>query len=204
VCSSDLYASEFIGIQEVRAILEFIEKSFPDLIKEVTRLIPLQKLTEIFRRLVQEQISIKDLRTILEALSEWAQTEKDTVLLTEYVRSSLKRYVSYKYSKGQSVLSVYLLDPEIEDMVRGAIKQTSAGSYLALDPDSVQLILQSIRNTIGPTPPGAQDPLILTAIDVRRFVRKLIEGEFPDIAVISYQEVVPEIRIQPLGRIQLN
>ena len=198
------YASEFIGIQEVRAILEFIEHSFPDLIKEVTRLVPLQKLTEILRRLVQEQVSIKDLRTILEALSEWAQTEKDTVLLTEYVRSSLKRYISYKYSLGQNVLSVYLLDPEIEDMVRGAIKQTSAGSYLALDPDSVQLILHSMRTTIQPTPPGGQPPVLLTAIDVRRFVRKLIEGEFPELAVVSYQEIVPEIRIQPLGRVQLT
>ncbi|HEV7736031.1 MAG TPA: FHIPEP family type III secretion protein, partial [Chlamydiales bacterium] len=198
------YASDFIGIQEVRAILEFVEKSFPDLIKEVTRLVPLQKLTEILRRLVQEQVSIKDLRTILEALSEWAQTEKDTVLLTEYVRSSLRRYISYKYSLGQSVLSVYLLDPEIEDMLRGAIKQTSAGSYLALDPDSVQLILHSMRGTIAPSPPGAQPPVLLTAIDVRRFARKLIEGEFPEMPVISYQEVVPEIRIQPLGRVQLT
>ncbi len=198
------YANEFIGIQEVRAILEFVERSFPDLIKEVTRLVPLQKLTEILRRLVQEQVSIKDLRTILEALSEWAQTEKDTVALTEYVRSSLKRYISYKYSEGQSVLAVYLLDPEIEDMVRGAIKQTSAGSYLALDPDSVQMILHSVRNTIKPTPPGGQMPVLLTAMDVRRFVRKLIEGEFPDLAVISFQEVVSEIRIQPLGRVQLT
>lgn len=198
------HAAEFIGIQEVRGILEFVEKSFPDLVKEVTRLVPLQKLTEIFRRLVQEQISIKDLRTILEALSEWAQTEKDTVLLTEYVRSSLRRYISYKYSQGQSILAVYLLDPEIEDMVRGAIKQTSAGSYLALDPDSVQLILHSMRTTISPTPAGGQPPVLLTAIDVRRFVRKLIEGEFPDLAVLSYQEIVPEIRIQPLGRIQLT
>lgn len=198
------HAADFIGIQEVRAILEFIEKSFPDLIKEVTRLVPLQKLTEIFRRLVQEQISIKDLRTILEALSEWSQTEKDTVLLTEYIRSSLKRYISYKYSLGQSVLSVYTLDPEIEDMVRGAIKQTSAGSYLALDPDSVQLILQAFRNVVVPTPPEGQPPVLLTAIDVRRFTRKLIEGEFPDMPVVSYQEIVPEIRIQPLGRIQLS
>jgi type III secretion protein V len=197
------HANEFIGIQEVRAILEFVEKSFPDLTKEVSRLVPLQKLTEIFRRLVQEQISIKDLRTILEALAEWAQTEKDTVLLTEYVRSSLKRYISYKYSQGQTTLSVYLLDPEIEDMIRGAIKQTSAGSYLALDPDSVQLILQSMRNTITPTPLGGQPPVLLTSIDVRRFARKLIEGEFPDLPVLSYQEIVPEIRIQPLGRIQL-
>lgn len=198
------YAAEFIGIQEVRAILEFVEKSFPDLVKEVTRLVPLQKLTEIFRRLVQEQISIKDLRTILEALSEWAQTEKDTVLLTEYVRSSMKRYISYKYSLGQTILSVYLMDSEIEDMVRGAIKQTSAGSYLALDPDSVQMILHAMRSIITPTPPGGQPPVLLTAIDVRRFVRKLVEGEFPDLPVISHQEIVPEIRIQPLGRVQLT
>lgn len=198
------YASEFIGIQEVRGILEFIEKSFPDLVKEVTRLVPLQRLTEIFKRLIQEQVSIKDLRTILESLSEWAQTEKDTVLLTEYIRSSLKRFISYKYSKGQTVLPVYLLDPEIEDIVRGAIKQTSAGSYLGLDPDSVQLILQAIRTTVKPTPPGGLSPIVITAMDVRRFVRKLIEGEFPDYGVISYQEVVPEIRIQPLGRIQLT
>jgi type III secretion protein V len=198
------HAGDFIGIQEVRGIVEFLEKTYPDLVKEVTRLVPLQKLTEIFKRLVQEQISIKDLRTILESLSEWAQTEKDTVLLTEYVRSSLKRYISYKYSQGQSVLSVYLLDPEIEDIVRGAIKQTSAGSYLALDPDSVQLILHAARSIITPTPAGAQPPVLLTAIDVRRFVRKLIEGEFPDMAVVSYQEIVPEIKIQPLGRIQIS
>ena len=195
---------EFLGIQEVRSMLEFMEKSFQDLVKEVTRLIPMQKITEIYRRLVQEQVSIKDLRTIMESLSEWAQTEKDTVLLTEYVRSSLKRYISYKYSQGQSTLSVYLLDPEIEEMVRGAIKQTSAGSYLALDPDSVNLVLKSMRNTITPTPPGGQSPVLLTAIDVRRFVRKLIETEYPDVAVVSYQEVIPEIRIQPLGRIQLT
>lgn len=196
-------SQEFLGIQEVRSMIEFMERSFPDLVKEVTRLIPLQKLTEIFKRLVQEQISIKDLRIILESLSEWAQTEKDTVLLTEYVRSSLKLYISFKFSQGQSAISVYLLDPEIEEMIRGAIKQTSAGSYLALDPDSVNLILKSMRMTITPTPPGGQPPVLLTAIDVRRYVRKLIETEFPDIAVISYQEVLPEIRIQPLGRIQI-
>lgn len=198
------YAGEFIGIQEMRGVLEFIEKSFPDLVKEVTRLVPLQRLTEIFKRLVQEQVSIRDLRTILEALSEWAQTEKDTILLTEYIRTSLKRYISYKYSQGQSVLSVYIVDPEIESVVSGAIKLTSAGSYLALDTDTSQLILHSLRNTIKPTPPGGQPPVLITSTDVRRFVRKLVEGEFPDLPVISYQEVVPEIRIQPLGRIQLS
>lgn len=198
------YAGEFIGIQEVRAILEFVEKSYPDLVKEVTRLVPLQKLTEIFKRLIQEEVSIKDLRTVLESLSEWAQTEKDTVLLTEYIRSSLKRYISYKYSQGKATLAVYLLDPEIEDMIRGAIKQTSAGSYLALDPDSVQMIMQAMKATITPYPQGAQPPVLLTAIDVRRFSKKLIESDYPDMPVLSYQEIVPEIKIQPLGRIQLS
>lgn len=197
------HAADFLGIQEVRGILEFVEKSFPDLTKEITRLVPLQKLTEIFKRLVQEQISIKDLRTILEALSEWAQTEKDTVILTEYIRSSLKRYISYKYSLGQSTIAAYMLDPEIEEIVRTGIKQTSAGSYLALDQDSTQLIMQAMRNTVVPTPLGGQPPVLFTAMDVRRFVRKLIEGEFSDMAVLSYQEIIPEIRIQPLGRIQL-
>lgn len=198
------YASEFLGIQEVRGILEFIEKSFPDLVKEVSRLVPLQKLTDIFKRLIQEQVSIKDLRTILEALSEWAQAEKDTIVLTEYVRSSLKRYLSYKYSKGQSILPIYMMEAEIEDMVRGAITETSSGSYLRLDSDSIQLILQAIRNVVKPTPPGGIPPVILTAFDVRRFVKKLIETDFPEIAVLSTQEVIPEIRIQPLGRIQLS
>lgn len=198
------HAGEFFGIQECRALVEFLEKSFPDLVKEVTRLVPLQKLTEIFRRLIEEQVSIKDLRTIMESLSETAQSEKDTVHLTEYCRSALKRYISYKYSQGQSVLSVYLLDQEIEEMVRGAIKQTSAGSYLALDPDSIQLILQAMRNTVAPTPPGGQPPVLVTNMDVRRFIRKLIESEFSDINVVSFQEIVPEIRMQPLGRIQLT
>lgn len=197
------HAGDFIGIQEVRQMLEFMEKKFPDLVREVTRLIPLQKLTDIFKRLVQEEISVKDLRTIMESLSEWAQTEKDTVILTEYVRTSLKRYISNKYAQGQSVLPVYILDPEIEDIVRGAIKQTSAGSYIALDPDSIQLIIQAMKKTIVQSPTGAK-PVLITAIDVRRFVRKLIENEFPNVVVLCYNEIIKEIKIQPMGRVQIT
>lgn len=198
------HASDFIGIQETRSLLEFVEKSFPDLVKEVTRLLPLQKITEIFRRLVQEQVPIRDLRTILEGLVEWAQSEKDPIMLTELARSTLKLSISYACSRGQNILPVYLLDPEIEDIVRGSIKQTSSGSYLALDPDSVQLILQAFRNTVRSDSHWRSRPIILTTMDVRRFVKKLIESEFPNYVVISHQEVIPQIRIQPLGKIQLT
>ena len=198
------HSNQFLGVQEVRKMIEFAEKSFPDLVKEVTRLVPLQKLAEIFKRLAEEQISIKDIRTILECLSERAQTEKDTVFLTEFVRQSLNRYISYKYAQGQSIISAYVIDPEIEQMIRDAIKQTSTGAYLALDPDSVQLILTAVRNTIVNTPTGGQQPVVVATVDVRRFVKKLIETEKPEVAVISYQEVISEMRIQPLGRIQLT
>jgi len=198
------YCAEFLGIQEVRAMLSFVESSFPDLVKEVTRLISLQKLTDIFKRLVQEDISIKDMRTIMEALGEAAQSEKDVILLTEYARSALSRYISYKYSMGQSTLAVYAVDPEIEDMIAAAIKQTSTGSRLGLDPDSLELIRHAVRTTIRPTPPGGQQPVVLTGFTTRRFVKRIIEADFPEIAVISHQEILPEIRLQPLGRIQLS
>ena len=99
----------------------------------------------------------------------------------------------------------------VKDEVRGLkIREASftrvdnAGSYIALDPDSVQMIMQAVRKTITIPPAGGQMPVLLTAIDVRRYIRKLIEGEYPDLAVLSFQEIVPEIRIQPLGRIQIK
>ncbi len=198
------YANEFVGIQEVKAMMSFVEKSFPELHKEVTRLIPMQKMTEIMKRLVQEQVSVKDLRTILEALAEYAQTEKDPIVLTEHIRTALKRYLSYKHSLGQSVLATYIMDTEIENRVKAAIKQTTSGSYLALDPDDVQLILQSIRTQVATPPPGGQPPVILTNPEVRRFIRKLVEMEFPHVSVLSYSEIIPEIRIQPLGQISMH
>lgn len=83
---------------------------------------------------MQEQISIRDLRSILEALIEWSPKEKDTVMLTEYVRSALKRQISYMYSKGQNMLPAILLDPSVEETIRKAIRQTSAGAFLAIVP----------------------------------------------------------------------
>ena len=95
------YAEEFIGIQESRYLLEKMESSFGELIKEVQRLLPVNKITEIFQRLVSEDISIRNLRSILQSLIVWGHKEKEVVQLTEYVRSSLKRYISYKYSQRQ-------------------------------------------------------------------------------------------------------
>ncbi len=197
------YAADFIGIQETRFLLGAMEERFPDLVKEAMRVMPIQKIAEILQRLVSEDISVRNLRAILEALIEWGQKEKDSVLLTEYVRSTLKRHISHKYSGGHNMLPAYLLAPNVEDTVRGAIRQTSAGSYLALDPNVGKRLLDNIKRTVGDLSASAQRPVLLTSMDIRRYLRKMIEQDLYELPVLSYQELTQEINIQPLARVDL-
>ncbi|MCC7071433.1 MAG: type III secretion system export apparatus subunit SctV [Deltaproteobacteria bacterium] len=198
-------AAEFVGIQETQNMLEQLEQAFPALVKEVVpKAVSPFQLTDILRRLVEEEISIRDLRNILQALAEWGPVENDTVMLTEYVRAALKRYISHKYTRGQSTLIVYLLDPQIEETVRSSVQHTSSGSYLALEPEITQEILAAVRNEVGNLPPSAQQPVVLTTMEIRRYFRKLVELEFPHLAVLSYQELSPEMNIQPIARISLG
>ncbi|MCA2981409.1 MAG: type III secretion system export apparatus subunit SctV [Myxococcaceae bacterium] len=196
-------AREFLGVQEVQSMLDQLEKAFPAIVKEVIpKVITVLKLTDVLGRLVEEEISIRDLRGILQAIAEQGQTEADSVMLTEHVRSAQKRYVSHKYARGTNTLIVYLLDPQIEEAIRSSIKRTSAGTHLALEPDIAQEIVQAVKNECGHLPPTAQRPVILTSMDIRRYVRKLLEYEFnPPFSVVSYQELSPELNIQPVARI---
>jgi type III secretion protein V len=197
------YAAEFLGIQETRLVLTEVEAQFPELAKEVQRVLPIHKIAEILQRLVSEEISIRNVRAVMEALIEWGQKEKDSVLLTEYVRVALKRHVSHKYSSGQNILAAYLLAPSVEDMVRGAIRQTSGGSYLALDPGASRKLLERIKATVGDLALRMPRPVLLTSMDIRRYMRKMIEQELYELAVVSYQELTSEINIQPLAKIEL-
>ncbi|MFY2557603.1 type III secretion system export apparatus subunit SctV [Corallococcus terminator] len=196
-------AREFVGVQETQTMLEQLEKAFPAIVKEVIpKVVNVLKLTDILQRLVEEEISIRDLRGILQALAEYGQVEADNVMLTEHVRASQRRYISHKYARGSGTLVVYLLDPNIEEAIRGSIKRTSAGAHLALEPELAQEIVQAVRSECGHLPPSAQRPVILTAMDIRRYVRKLLEYEFnPSFSVLSYQELSPELNIQPVARI---
>lgn len=197
------YAEDFIGIQETRYLLEQMEGSYGELVKEAQRIIPLQRMTEILQRLVGEDISIRNMRAILEAMVEWGQKEKDVVQLTEYIRSSLKRYICYKYANGNNILPAYLLDQQVEEQIRGGVRQTSAGSYLALDPTITQSFLEQVRHTVGDLTQMQNKPVLIVSMDIRRYVRKLIEGDYHALPVLSYQELTQQINIQPLGRVGL-
>ena len=197
------YAEEFVGIQETHELFERLQETYPELIKEAQRVLPIHQTSEVLQRLVGEDVSIRNLRLILESLVEWGQQEKDVVMLTEYVRSDLKRYISYKYSNDQNVLSAYLLDQDAEETIRGGIRQTSSGNYLALDPPVTERLVAETRALVGDIGRLETKPVIVTAMDIRRYLRKMIEIEFYDLAVLSFQELTQEVTVQPLGKISL-
>ncbi len=194
---------DFLGIQETRFLLSQMELRFAELVREVQRIMPVQRIAEILQRLVHEQVSVRNLRHIFEATVDWGQKEKDMILLVEYVRSSLKRQISYQYGTSLNMLPAYLLDTNLEDEIRSAIRQTSSGAYLSLDPSVTSRFLQQLKAEIGVFPHIPPIPVLLTSMDIRRYVRKLVEAEYEDLPVVSYQELTPEITVQPLGRITL-
>ena len=198
------YAGDFIGLQETKGLLTRMEAEYGELVREVQRVIPPQRISEVLQRLVQEDISVRNLRLIFQALIEWAPKEKDTLILSEYVRIALRRFISYKFSGGQNILVVDLLDPQAEETIRKAIRQTSGGSFLALDPATSKKLVDEIRNKVGGALQRERTPVILTSMDIRRFLRKLVELEMPDLHVLSHQELTEEINVQPLGRIGLK
>jgi type III secretion protein V len=197
------HASEFVGIQETMYLMNQMQENFAELVREATRMLPLITITDVLQRLVTEQISIRDMRTILEALVEWGQREKDPIILTEHMRSALSRYITHKFSGGQNIIPAYLISKEIEDAVRGAVRQTSGASYLALAPDVHRQILAAVKNTVGSIGRHSLPPVLLAPMDIRRFMRKIVERDFPDLPVLSYQELEPSSNIQPLERIKL-
>jgi type III secretion protein V len=198
-------AHEFVGIQEAQACLDFAARAAPKLVEEVIgKVMSIHGFAEVLRRLVQEGVSIRDVKSVLDALAEWGRVEKDPALLTEHVRSALRRNLSFRHTAGRDALFVHLLDPEIEDVIRSAVRQTSSGSFLALDPATAHDILTALRREVSRIPPTGQKPVIITDMELRRFVRKMVELEFPQLSVLSYQELPPELNIQPVARISLR
>jgi len=200
------YGHELIGIQESQALIEALERTHPALVREVVpKLVSTSLLTDVLRRLAEEGVSLRNLKDILGALAEWGSSERDPVVLTEHVRGALRRAITYRHVGPDGVLSAYLLDPMIEEAVREAIHKTATGSYLALEPQLSRDIVRAVGRAVGTAADRAErpHPVILTSVDLRRYVRRLVETEHPEIAVLAYPELAPEAQVQALGRIRI-
>ena len=198
-------AKEFVGVQEVQWMLNTVKTYYPTLVDEVVpKPVSLQQLTEVLQRLIEEEVSIRDLKAILQALSAWGQDDRDAAALTEHVRSALKRRICFQLSDGKPRLFVYQLDPQIEDIFRASIRQSNNGPYLAMEPENVQMITAAARSEIGSLPPTAQKPVLLVDGEIRRFVRKLLNDSVPEVQALSYNQLTPDLNVQPLGTIALK
>jgi type III secretion protein V len=195
-------AREFIGLQDVQKIITALKGPYPTLVEEtVPKVVSLQTLTEILRRLVEEGVSIRDFKTILQILCEWGRIERDVLPLTEHVRAGLKAKICYQISQGRPLLFIYRLDPQFEEIFRNSIRQSASGAYLAMDPAMSRQVLDAAKKEIGDLPPGAQRPVIITDGEIRRFVKRLLDFGVPDVTVLSYDQLTPKINLQPLGMI---
>jgi hypothetical protein len=198
-------AADFIGVEEVRALIERLATVRPNLVaKTVPTVVPWFVLTDVLRRLVAELVSIRDLRRILMTLADWGRIERDPLHLTEYVRAGLRRQLTHQFSRGTKTLLVFLLDPSLEALLREHQRHTLTGTYLDLEPERVAQFVRSARNAIQALGEGVQVPQILTTIEIRSTVRKVLASLLPHVHATSYDELVPDANVQPIGRIGLD
>ena len=184
-------AALFFGVQEAQSLLELFEPNAPALVKEALAKVPLPLLTDVLKKLVREEVSIRNLRAILEALVS-PLTEGDADALADRCRQALHRALSHRHAP-HGLLYAYLLDPAVEAALRDGGPRGAA-----LDPEKVSAILEAIQRL------GASGKVvILAAPDVRRTLRRLCEGPIPDVAVLTYAELDPELQVRPIGRVSV-
>jgi len=191
-------AADFLGITETQALLDQLEQLAPATVRQVVpKPISVTQLADVLRRLVEERHGVRDLKGILEALALVGHVEKDALNLAEFVRSQQRRAITHALTRGRAELPVVLLDASLEDAVRGAISRTPAGSFLTLAPAAARDVVTAVERALAPL--GENPPPILTQPDIRRFVKKLLEVDLPELRVVSYAELLPEIALKPVA-----
>ena len=190
----------FVGMQEINALVKRVQSRIPDLSDEVLRVMPMQRVAEVLRRLALEGVSLRYMREIYESLLVWAAREKDTAVLCEYVRADLGRLISEGLLDVERRLNVITIDATTEILVRDAIKQGANGAYVALSADVQRDLLESARKSLSAIPVGMQ-PVLLVTHETRRFIRRLFAQRFPELHILAYSELPGDLQIRSIGRL---
>ncbi len=197
------HAHELIGRQEVQGLLDNLAKSYPKLVEElIPTVLSLGTIMRVVQNLLKEGVSIRDLRSILETMADWAPVTQDAHILTEYVRHALSRTISSQLAV-EGVVSVITLAKPVEDTILNSIQHREQGSYLAIDPKTAQVILDSIGEALGLFE-GGRRPTLLAAPQIRPHVRSLIERYFPALVVVSHNEIAPNLKVKSLGTVTFD
>lgn len=197
------HAYELLNRGEINNMLENLKKTNPAIVKDtIPNPIAIGDLQKVLAKLLQEGVPIRDLETILETLGDYGAKIKDTDMLTEYVRQSLKRAISRRYSEAGQ-MKVLSLDASVESMIMGAVKKLDSGSYLALDQQSIQKIVAGTTQQIDKIKDLVQVPIVLTSPIVRVYFKKLIDQFYPNVVVLSFNEIDTQVVVQALGTISV-
>jgi flagellar biosynthesis protein FlhA len=198
------HAHELIGRQEVQNLLDNIGKSYPKLVEELTpNLLPLGCIMKVLQNLLREQVSIRDLRTILETLADWGGATKDPDLLTEQVRQAMARAISGQHAQEDDLLELMTLDQQLEETIEQSVQRTGEGSYLTLDPGTAQALLENLAATMQSLG-GGTTPILLCPPTIRPHVKRLTERYLPNLVCLSHNEISPHLRVQSLGTVSIN
>ena len=196
------YISELLTRQDVQNLVNNLKETNPSLVEELTpKLLGLGEIQKVLQNLLREGISIRDLLTIFETLADYASTTRDTDILTEYVRQSLKRAISSKFFPANETTSVITLDPKLEQEIMASVKQTETGAYLTLDPERTKAIMKSVGNEISKLENLGKNPIIVTSPIVRMYFKRLTEDYYKDLIVVSYNEIENNIELQSVGMV---
>lgn len=196
------HLGELLTRQDVQNLINNIQETNATLITElVPKSVSVGEIQKILQNLLKEGVSIRDLVTIFETIADYASTTRDTDVLTEYVRQSLKRAISNKYFSLSEMTSVVTLDPKVEQKIMDSVKQTEQGSYLALDPDITKDLFESLKTEMGKLEDIGKNPIIITSPIVRMYFKKLTDEQFKDIIVISYNEIESDVELQSVGMV---
>lgn len=196
-------ACELLSRQDVKVLIDNVREEHSALVEELTpKLLSIGEIQKVLMNLLREQISIRDMVTILETLADYASVTRDADMLTEYVRQKLSRYITKKYVEDNKI-KVITLDSELEQLIMESINQTETGSYLAIEPNKVQSILNKIVINVEKMTSIGLQPIILTAPIVRIYLKRLTEQLTRDLIVLSYNEIDSSVEVQSIGMVTI-
>ena len=196
------HIAELLTRQDVQNLVNNLKESNPVLVEElIPKLLGLGEVQKVLQNLLSEGISIRDLLSIFETLADHASATRDTDVLTEYTRQSLKRAISSKFFPANETTSVITLDPKIEQEIMASVKQTEQGAYLTLDPEKTRAIMNSLEIEVSKLEKMGRSAIVITSPIVRMYFKKLTEEYFRDLIVVSYNEVESNVELQSVGMV---
>ena len=196
------HIAELLTRQDVQNLVNNLKETHPSLVEELLpKLLGLGEIQKVLQNLLREGISIRDLLTVMETLADYASTTRDTDILTEYVRQSLKRAISTKYFPPHETTSVVTLDPKVEQEIMASVKQTETGAFLNLDPARARAIVDSVGNEVKKLENLGKIPIIITSPIVRMYFKRLTEDYYKDLIVVSYNEIESSVELQSVGMV---